>query len=409
MQKTAKQVVRIFLTFIGILCSFILTQTPATAQGNLSWDLPEGMILLGDFDPLKPTIVSLNGWRIERTADNFINLEGWQSAGFNTILYRWHKDAYDDTLCTIFGVIKMGCPKKAESRVWGDGVFSGRKFVQRYKDFFSQYPHYAQEIRIATTSLGSQISTYLAYVLYEEMDEAIAKPVRLEMIDTFAGNAQTGTGGTLPSDTDFPIPEDQDIPGGSPCHEYNRTSTYCVMENALFILKNRHNLAIVNYSSSIGGATTYGFRKFLNFQGFHDDWLCSRHWFQNKADCGPLFKGGSVHVIAGQHVFPQYTYYWSISEPYSANLPFSAATPTQVILSGTRFFRQKPVANYCETSHGKSLGDILTVIVNRTDISNVSRFADAIVQGLGINRETAMQCAEAVSFMNDEFVELDVD
>lgn len=83
---------------------------------------PEGLYVVGHFDPARATILYVHGWVPHAEAPIAPNLEGWQGAGFNTAFMRWHVAATDSAAgCPggggLFGIPNTPC--NAEARVFG--------------------------------------------------------------------------------------------------------------------------------------------------------------------------------------------------------------------------------------------------------------------------------------------------
>ncbi|MCU0675662.1 MAG: hypothetical protein MUE69_23080, partial [Myxococcota bacterium] len=51
---------------------------------------PEGLYVVGYFDPARPTMIYVHGWVPDGNPPIAPNLEGWQGSGFNTVFMRWH-------------------------------------------------------------------------------------------------------------------------------------------------------------------------------------------------------------------------------------------------------------------------------------------------------------------------------
>ena len=201
---------------------------------------PEGLYVVGHFDPARPTIIYVHGWVPHGEAPIAPNLEGWQGAGFNTAFMRWHVAATDSAAgCPggggFFGIPNTPC--NAEARVFGArgsqpaAHHAGERFVEGYKQLFGAHAR-AGEVRVVAHSLGAQMATYLTYRLHHEGWNG-PKPNRIDLLDPFASPANPGT--PHPA---YVIPQDQAVGGGS-CGSGNRGTGYCRLENMLQWLRDR--------------------------------------------------------------------------------------------------------------------------------------------------------------------------
>lgn len=161
-------------------------EQPPTATSDDQVTVPEGLWLEGDLCRSRPTVIYVHGWTIDGSAEDFIAPTDWQAAGFNTFIFRWHRDSFD-----------ANSPYQPEQRIWNS---AGEKFVTAYKDLLTSLGStYALEVRIVGHSLGTQMATYLTYALASESYPQT--PNRTELLDPYIG-----PGAILPTDTDLKGP-----------------------------------------------------------------------------------------------------------------------------------------------------------------------------------------------------------
>ena len=158
--------------------------------------IPEGLTLVGTLNRGRNTVIYIHGWTASGEAENFVAAEDWNRKGFNTFIFRWHRDSFEDA--------KM--PLNAESRIYYSAL---NKLLSDYQKLSAILgPQYAQEIRIVGHSLGTQLATSFVYTL---MQKSISPaPSRLDILDPFVGpytrlpvQIQDQLGGTLIGDSMF--------------------------------------------------------------------------------------------------------------------------------------------------------------------------------------------------------------
>lgn len=375
-----------------------------------SFSAPHGLDFLSPFDESKPTIIYVHGTLFDKEfLHNFPNVEGWVKAGFNAVAYRWHKAAFDDKVCVnFFGLTKsIRCAYRSEKDVWGNGVWAGEEFVRHYEDFFAARPDYHHEVRVVGASLGAQMATYLTYRLWEKDWQLGARPTRLELLDLFAGGKMVNGLPRIPADAVFPVPADQPAPSPA-CGEGNRYTQYCVLENALYLLKEL-GVAIVDYGSNVQGMSAWDLRLFLNYQSFDAGYLCPKSWWNNKAECGSGNLLRDPYVLEAQHVFPLFAYMWSISEDRMPVNGFTARTPTEALVHTQRWIKQKPNDQYCNLPKGKTLEALEYLAEGKFrlpqtwPLGSFDALRGSLMTELGMSASMASQCAAAVSFSNDVY------
>jgi hypothetical protein len=383
---------------------FISTVSQNTVE---EFSSPDGLRILDSFDPNKPTIIFVHGWvRDKNNMSMFVNASGWQGAGFNTMIYRWHHDGYEVKDCSYSGII-YECAEEAQLNIYGNGAHAGEEFVNDYKAHFSQYPSYSQEVRVVGHSLGTQMAVYLTYKINSDvMNDVnnIAKPTRLELIDPFILPDNLGDT-DLPADSQLSLPYDY-LPDGH-CDVSNRYNIYCIVENAVYALAFNHGVKITTYGSFISGLLNYNLRYITNYQGLNAGFMCAKSWWGNYAECGSGNLLKNMNVIEAEHALPLLSYMWSISEPNQPSGGKSAAKDTSGI-NMPKWKTQRADGQYCNIPSGKSLLDVTDVArgFHVTPHIKPPKNKGKLVQYLediGWPTEEAEQCAEAISLENDVY------
>lgn len=160
------------------------TQPPGASTDQVT--VPEGLSLSGVLCLSRPTAIYVHGWTEDGSAEDFIAPDDWAAAGYNTFIFRWHRDAYDPN-----------SPDPPEQRIWNS---AGAKFVTAYMSLLSTLgTSYSQPIRVVGHSLGTQMATYLAYQL--TIEGTPQRPIRVEYLDPYIG-----IGSALPADTQLTGP-----------------------------------------------------------------------------------------------------------------------------------------------------------------------------------------------------------
>lgn len=390
---------------LGLLLSGCF-RLPHSVPANDPWESSQGLSAIDGFDPARPTALYIHGWlRSSVSTPDFPNQRGWRTEGFNTLIFRWHRDAVDQgDLCMLFQV-PFQCPRVSELRIWGDDTFIGERLVAQYEEFFAGHPGYAEEVRVVGHSLGAELATYLTYRLAAEHHPVT--PARLELLDPFIGSDLVASGGQLPDDAVYPVPPDR-VDASSRCQSHLAANIYCVMENSLYALIRDHGVAVVDYSSVTGGATARDLRLFMNYQAFNDHWMCGKSPFGSDARC--LVR--NEKVIALQHVAPVGAYFWSIEETAQPRNGFSARTPTAALRGEPRYLRQDPFGQDCNLGRKATLTDLGNLLFGDLPDGEVIPFSYGMADLSAwlqtwheISEAAADQCAEALSFSNDEYLE----
>lgn len=160
------------------------TQPPGASTDQVT--VPEGLSLSGVLCLSRPTAIYVHGWTEDGSAEDFITPDAWAAAGYNTFIFRWHRDAYDPN-----------SPDLPEQRIWST---AGAKFVAAYTSLLATLSTaYSQPIRVVGHSLGTQMATYLAYQL--TVEDTPQRPVRVEYLDPYIG-----IGSLLPTDSQLTGP-----------------------------------------------------------------------------------------------------------------------------------------------------------------------------------------------------------
>ncbi|NRA67134.1 MAG: hypothetical protein HRU19_21810 [Pseudobacteriovorax sp.] len=384
-------------------------------------DLGEGLYVIGEFSAEKPTIIFIHGWipTYELGVPDFVNAQGWQQEGFNTVIYRFIEDAFDEgegetcravpgSVPVLGGVLQTSCPKFAEQRVWNAGGITDR-FVDNYKTFFSDKPDYDKEIRFVGHSLGAQLVASTAFAVHKEPTISV-KPKRVELIDPYVGDEAFGTGlirGAL--SPYYPT----EILENSECLDAEVRTVYCAVENCLLWLKSRR-VGIAIYGSVSSQFFSYDLRDNFNYQEFSNNWLCSKSLFGDSPQClAPSFS-----VVTAKHFFPLFSYFWSINEAIPEN-GISARTPTENLITQKIYRKQRSKGNWCNLERSIPFweeGGLNHVFgISRYDGSigrgyqdttdSIDDFAERLVKYLGFNRNDAIQCGKAISLSNDTFTD----
>ena len=383
-------------------------------------DLEEGLYVVGEFEKSRPTIVYIHGWipSYEIGVPDFVNAEGWQQAGFNTVIFRFIEDAFDlgeGETCdiikdnvSILNPATTSCPRYAEQRVWEKGGISDR-FVENYREFFADYPDYQKEVRFVGHSLGAQLVAATAFAIHNE-PSIESKPARVELIDPYIGNSAFGTGNITVTPSDYyPF----ELVPGTKCQDNEIMTSYCAVENSLLSIKNK-GVGVAVYGSVSSAFFGYDLRNNFHYQEYHHDWLCGKDLFSDRFQClNPTF---SYSDATAKHFFPLFSYFWSIDETLPKN-GISAKTPTTGLVFTKSYRKQKPNENWCNLENGvlfwkqegldhvfgisRYAGEIGRGYQDTTD--NMEDFTSRLVNFLEFSRANAQQCALAISFSNDEY------
>lgn len=371
--------------------------------------VPEGLTLIGKFHSDRPTIIYAHGWTpSEEFLDSFNNGEGWRKAGFNTLIFRWHRAALDLGTCPFLFSLPLTCPKVAEQRIWNRSHSVGETLVTEFKNFFeSVSPEYNQEIRVTGDSLGAQLAVYLAYRMQEEPSH-YPRPTRVELLDPHVGATKFKTADPFPVDSPFVLPQHQDIRGRNCSQKDSQTEIACVLGNAMVVLQEKYSVAVVIYGAVVswgqgifGAPSMYDLKRVTNYYEANGSMLCTRSLLRkNHPDCGV---GRSHSLVASQHRSPMLAYFWSISE---ANLPqegLHSQTSTDSLRTHKRWIRQKSEGKYCNSKfHGITLHQMMSGTFGRTSYSK-EEYSKEIQVRLGISKADADQCANAISFTSDRY------
>jgi hypothetical protein len=375
--------------------------------GRVTFASADGLHLLGEFDPGKPSIIYVHGWvREERRMPMFPNVAGWQAGGFNTFIYRWHHDALDLEECTFLG-LRFECADQAEQRIWGARGFAGEKFIASYRAFFTQYPQYDREVRLVGRSLGAQMALYLSYGLVRNRDIAlnVVVPQRIDLIDPYVSLAST-VKGRLPEDSLLPMPPDLRSEGL--CGNSNENTIYCVLENMAVFLRLHSEVRVITYGSFVSDLLASDFRWFTVYQQFSTGFMCNRAHESDRAECGPgdLLKNSSV--VDAEHSLPLLSYMWSIDEAPVHPLAITGKTDTGRIEARQQWTVQNASGQWCRTAEGRTLLDIGALAFGHfgDEASLPAASGKELVKRLldrGWPELDAEQCVAAISFENDVF------
>lgn len=376
--------------------------------GGGHFEDPDGLRLIGGFGRQKPTIIYIHGWlRWSSYLPNFPNIEGWQQAGFNTIIYRWHHDALDSELCSLLG-IRFPCADRVEQRIWGDRAWAGEKLVANYREFFRKVGLYDREIRLVGRSLGAQMGIYLSYSLdfLGGIDDAdLPRPTRIDLIDPYISLA-SAIKGRLPDDARFPIPPDRRVDGV--CDSQNSDSLYCVLENSLFNLGLKPRVRVVNYASFASDLMARDFRYFTDYQQFSKGFMCPKARSDERAECGPGDLLKSSAVADAEHSLPLLSYMWSISEKLPLSLGITGKTNLHEMSDARKWTAQSPVGQWCNPPADHSLFELGDLAFGNGGLEGgiPAHSKRELVRRLldhSWSFEAAEQCASAISFENDIF------
>jgi hypothetical protein len=308
-----------------------------------NWPTEEGLKLIsGDFDPNKPTVIFIHGWMGKVPKGTTVGFpDMWRdqakAAGFNVGVFSWHNLASDDGKNCLgeeyLDSKKVNSPCHAAYSMFQKGGASDL-FLSQYEKsgYFSD--SYKKEVRLVGHSLGTQLALFSAYRFYHHptFERGFARPTRVDLIDpAFAVfTSKKGLGrhlsGMIP-DEHF-LPDDyqksvvREFVHGSDCDNTaiiklndifstSRSSQYCQLEGMAYDLVKKQKVAVVDFSSIVGGISSEDLYKVTAYQAF-----------SSKA-----FQGSQ----ASRHGTPLVSYWFSFA-PGDPEGGFDASTDTSILL-----------------------------------------------------------------------------
>lgn len=364
---------------LALACSSENTSRP------LSENAPEGLSLVGSWKPGAPTAVYVHGWAIDGKPAAFLNAGGWHEEGFNTLIFRWTKDATDNGECRLWGAVPFACPAAAQARIWNSREAAGARFVSEWKRFFGNMDA-PGEVRLIGHSLGTQMATYLAWTLHAERWQG-PQPARIDLLDPYVTSAALTGGGVLPEDSAFSVPPVREKTAS--CNEGNTRLAYCVIENAMRSLRDERGTAVTVYGTSF--APTYARDLLRHFNSV----LLNKEWTCPPAGAGAACAGERERGREGaQHVLILPAYFWSIREAVRGDGVFTARTPTVNLHGKVHFVKGNSGA--CPAQDERQMlavmaGAFHPEVGSRDELTGFLR-------RLGFSAEAAERCSGEVSF-----------
>lgn len=202
---------------------------PIEAKNNDVNVVPEGLTAIGDVDPHRKTMIYFHGWTQDGAAETLFFPEKWHEAGYNTFIFRWHRDSYEKGLI----------PLEAEQRIYKRVGERAIREILRLQ--LSLGAHYDQEVVFVAHSLGTGLSLYVDLVL-SQFKHPLA-PDRLDILDPFVSSSY------LPADSPlFAHPDNQ-----------GKTSVYLreMLGNHARSRNGLDHVPVSVYSSLIGFYSSY--------------------------------------------------------------------------------------------------------------------------------------------------------
>lgn len=149
---------------------------PLPGASSDVYEVPEGLIVVGDEKVLKSrkTVIFVHGWARSGVAERFHEAALWNQQGYNTFMFRWHRDAFDRGLL----------PGESEHKAWNQVT---RKFLKQFMFKLAPFlgKNYSHEFRLVGHSMGSQVATLFTYMLQRYRFPLL--PDRLDLIDPYVG------------------------------------------------------------------------------------------------------------------------------------------------------------------------------------------------------------------------------
>ena len=146
------------------------------AHKDTMW-VAEGFEVAGDgvIDPKRDTALYIHGWSQTGEAEQFLAANKWNKAGFNVVIFRWHRRSYDT------GII----PAKAQSRLWQSVASELHTLFKKQlaPALGASYLKRGKEFRVIAHSLGSQLGSFLTASLRRERFPILVS--RLELLDPY--------------------------------------------------------------------------------------------------------------------------------------------------------------------------------------------------------------------------------
>jgi hypothetical protein len=191
--------------------------------------IPEGLTAIGDVDPHRKTMIYFHGWTQDGAAETLFFPEKWHEAGYNTFIFRWHRDSYE------VGLI----PLEAEQRIYKQVGERAIREILRLQ--LSLGADYDQEVVFVAHSLGTGLLLYVDLIL-SQFKHPLA-PDRIDILDPFVSSSY------LPDDS--PLFDHPAIKGKSSVYLREMLGNQARSRNGL------DQVPISVYSSLIGFYSSY--------------------------------------------------------------------------------------------------------------------------------------------------------
>lgn len=270
------------------------TQEPTPESHSSTPAIPyfNGIQVIGNFDPDRPSILYIHGWNrvskdIVKTMPDYWVMQA-QNAGFNTLFFHWAEMSYDDgNGCLglgIFGGPNIPCNASYNS-FKSEGIAD--IFLDSYRELFMNTNG---SVRVVAHSVGSVLAVLSSYVMQlDPRFENVAKPSRIDLIDPFVSvglgaNRSKPYDGQIPhNDNLLPVYKDnvvKDFVSGSVCRSKwrffippNHHSQYCQVEGMTYKLIKEYQVPTFVLSSIVSTITTRDLSKVAVMQSFADQSL----------------------------------------------------------------------------------------------------------------------------------------
>ena len=206
--------------------------------------IAEGLTAIGEVDPNRKTMIYFHGWTrdgatesldfpqntIDGEAELFDFSQKWNDAGYNTFIFRWHRDSYE--LAAI--------PLEAEQRIYSRVGERAIREILRLQLSLGQ--DYDQEVVFVAHSLGTGLLLYADIVLSQVRHPLT--PDRIDILDPFVSSSYIYS-------SNSPLFSHPSLEGNTSAYIKEMLGNHARLRNSL------DNVPVSVYSSLIGFYSGY--------------------------------------------------------------------------------------------------------------------------------------------------------